>query len=109
VDKAAATANIKASDLKVAVDKAAEKALNVKVSMDKAANIADVDRQQKVAEKQRKIDGKKKTAQAALEAKEVTPNRILEELYDEVGNGPFNKSENYPFDKRGNDPLGSLY
>jgi hypothetical protein len=52
---------------------------------------------------------KKKTAQAALEAKEVTPNRILEELYDEIGIGPFNKSENYPFDKRGNDPFGSLY
>ena len=86
--KKAATANIKASEVEAAIAK-------------KAAT-ADI-------ETQRKIDVKKKIAQAALEAKEVTHNRIFEELYDEIAIGPFNKSENYPFDKRGNDPFGSLY
>jgi hypothetical protein len=40
---------------------------------------------------------KKKAAQAALEAKRVTPNRMLQELYDEIGIGPFKKGENDPF------------
>ena len=37
------------------------------------------------------------THQAALEAKRVTPNRMLQELYDEIGIGPFKKGENDPF------------
>ena len=39
----------------------------------------------------------------------MTPNRMLQELDDEIGIGPFNKRKNYPFDKRGDDPFGSLY
>jgi len=91
--KKAATATEKAAILGAAAKKAAD----VKVSEEKAAVNADIVRQRKEAEKQDKIDAKKMAAQAALEAKRVTPNRMLQELYDEIGIGPFKKGENDPF------------
>jgi hypothetical protein len=101
---------VKREEVKAAKDNLKAANVNNKAAQVEAAiEKADIIRQKKEAEKQHKIDAKKKKAQEALEAKEVTPNRILEELYDEIAIGPFNKSENYPFDKRGNDPFGSLY
>ena len=77
------------------IETAAKKAADVKVSEEEAAVNADIIRQRKEAEKQDKIDAKKKAAQAALEAKRVTPNRMLQELDDEIGIGPFKKGENF--------------
>ena len=62
--KKAATATEKAAILGAAAKKAAD----VKVSEEKAAVNADIVRQRKEAEKQDKIDIKKRKAQASLEA-----------------------------------------
>ena len=95
--KAKAKKAATASKNNAKIDIAAKKAADVKVSEEKAtANEADIIRQRKEAEKQDKIDAKKKRkAQAALEAKRVTPNRMLQELDDEIGIGPFKKGENF--------------
>jgi hypothetical protein len=86
----------------------AKKAADVVAFKVEAADKADKVRQQDEAERQRKIDQRKIKAQAALEAKVVSPSRILEELYDEIGIGPFSimgkDSPNALYD-----PFGALY
>jgi hypothetical protein len=103
--KAAIRAAKTASEVEAAIDKEAADVVAFEVE---AADKADKVRQQNEAERQRKIDERKIKAQAALEAKEVTPSRILKELYDEIGIGPFSiKGKDSP--NALYDPFGALY